>query len=960
MKMEKKRNAEYLNKNAKVLPEQKNAEDYYKNGPKKGQELNKPHRPLILKAARHIQDLPGVVVGYGDPEYKALECCMTDDEARLIMKMKLLKHYTAEELAKLIKWPLDKVVRVAEHMSDIGTLTCDPADPNHPDKDGKPGRTYHFTIFVPGIMESLVDNVKLAEQFPQIPEAFSEYTIKRIIPLAGNLKVGHGVMRVIPIESAIEGLEGVEDYERISHYFPDDNETYSVAPCSCRVSRRIMGEGCGHLEEDMCIQIGTPARGFIMAGKARKITRDEAFAIMKKAEDNGLMHEMPNIDGVGRTHALCNCCGCSCFSLRTGEYFHTATMVRSNYLSSIDPDKCVACGECVEVCPMNALHLGERLKNKKEIKIDTPLHAFDHKWGADKWNPNFRYNRQMILDETGTAPCKVACPAHIAIEGYLELAREGRYQEALDLIKKKNPFPAVCGRVCNKRCELACTRNAIGDKTPVAIDDVKKFVAQLDLDTKNRQLPRVAHPEYHHHKMAIIGAGPAGLTAAFYLAEMGYSVTVFEKEEKLGGMLTLGIPSFRLEKDVVNAEIEVIKDMGVEFKTGVEVGKDVTIEELKKQGYEAFYIAIGAQGGRKLNVPGEEGENILSGIDFLRDVNLGKQKPLSGNVAIMGGGNVAIDVARTALRCGASKVDLYCLETRDIMTASKEEIEEAEEEGIVIHNGYGVKEFVLKDGKLEKAVLKKCLSVFDENHRFNPKYDENDLLELDVSYFLSAIGQSFVYGDLLKGTKATLTKGNRIEADPLTYQSKDPDIFVGGDVYHGTRFAIDAIASAKEGAESMHRHVHPGQSLLIGRFQNPYLAEYELDKDNIDVVGFDNTPRQEPGLIKVDDKMKDNRGVYSEEQVKKEASRCLKCGRTYVDETMCVGCGLCTTRCKFDAIHLKRRFDAVGTPYSQTTTSNLGHILARNLKIVFTGKGKVKSINKDDISKQTEKKETLR
>lgn len=957
--MGKKTNAEYINVNAKVLPEQKHAEDYYKNGPRKGKELNKPHRPWVLKAARHIQDLPGVIVGYADPEYKALECCMTDEEAKLILKMKLLVDYTVEELAKKMKWSVEKTARVAEHMAATGILSTDPADPNHLDANGKPQRTYHFTIFVPGILEALVDNVKLAEQFPQIPEAFAEYTIKRIIPLAGNLKVGHGVMRVIPIESAIDKLNP-DEHERISHYFKDENETYSVAPCSCRVSRRIMGEGCGHLEEDMCIQIGGAARGFIHTGRARKISRQEAFEIMEKAEHNGLMHEIPNIDGVGKTHALCNCCGCSCFSLRTGEYFHTATMIRSNYISEVDPEKCVACGECVEICPMNALHLGERLKNKKEIQIETPLHAYDHKWGADKWNPNFRYNREMILDETGTAPCKVACPAHIAIEGYLELAREGRFEEALELIKKKNPFPAVCGRVCNKRCELACTRNNVGDNTPVAIDDVKKFVAQLDLNKEERHLPKICHPEYHDHKMAIIGSGPAGLSAAYYLAEMGYQVTVFEKENKLGGMLTLGIPSFRLEKDVVEAEIDVIKDMGVEFKMGVEVGKDVTIEELKKQGYEAFYIAIGAQGGRKLGVPNEEGENILSGIDFLRDVNLGKQGKLSGHVAIMGGGNVAIDVARTALRMGASKVDLYCLETRDIMTASLEEIKEAEEEGIVIHNGYGVKEFVLKDGKLEKAILKKCVSVFDEQHRFAPKYDENDLLEIEVSYFLSAIGQSFVYGNLLNGTKVALTKGNRIDADPLTYQTADKDIFAGGDVYHGTRFAIDAIASGREAAESMHRHVHEGQSLLIGRFQNPYLAAYELDRDNIDVTGFDNTPRQEAPSIKIDDNMKDNRGIYNEEQVKKEASRCLKCGRTFVDETMCVGCGLCTTRCKFDAIHLRKRFDGVGTPYKQTTTSNMGHILARNLKIVFTGKGKVKTMNKDDLTKQSEKKETLR
>ena len=958
--MAKSNNPTYANKKVRVT-DQKFAEDYYKDGKRKGQELGKPKRKWILKACNHIQDLPGVVVGYGDPEYKALECVMTDEEAKIILKMKLLKDYTLDDLSKLTKIEKTKLDKITRRMAEIGTLVRDPADTDYPDENGNPQVTYHFTIFVPGIMEALVDNVKLAEQFPQIPEAFAEYTIKRIIPLAGNLRIGGGVMRVIPIESAVKDDPKVEKNDLISTYFPDDIKDYSVAACSCRVSRRIMGEGCGHLEEDMCIQIGGAARHFIETGRGRRISREEAFEIMKKAEDNGLMHEMPNIDGAGHTHALCNCCGCACFSLRTGEYFHTATMVRSNYISQVDPDKCVACGECVEVCPMNALHLGERLKNKNEIEVPTPLHAYDHKWGPDKWNPDYRYNRQMILDQTGTAPCKVACPAHIAIEGYLELAREGRYEEALELIKKKNPLPAVCGRVCNKRCELACTRNTIGDKSPVAIDDVKKFVAELDRDPEKRPMPRIHHPEYHNHKMAVIGAGPAGLSCAYYLAEMGYTVTVFEKENKLGGMLTLGIPSFRLEKDVVEAEIDLIKALGVEFRTGVEVGKDVTIPELKKQGYEAFYVAIGAQGGRKLGVKGEEGENILSGIDFLKAVNLGTAKKLSGHVAIMGGGNVAIDVARTAIRYGASSVDLYCLEQREEMNASKEEIDEAEKDGVVIHNGYGVKEFALENGKLRKALLKKCTSVFDKDHRFNPTYDEDDVLEVECDYFLSAIGQSFVWGDLLSGTKATLSKANRLEADPLTYQTKDPDIFVGGDCYHGARFAIDAIATGKEGAESMHRHVHPGQSLLIGRFQNPYLAEYELDKDNIDVAGFDNTPRQEPGMVEIhDDKMRDDRGIFTEEQVKKECERCLKCGRTFVDETMCVGCGLCTTRCKFDAIHLKRRFDADGTIYAKTAVSSVPHILARNLKIVFTGKGKAKSKAKDELATQSYDKETLR
>jgi NADPH-dependent glutamate synthase beta subunit-like oxidoreductase len=916
-------------------------------------------RKNILKLCRGIQDLPGAIVQYGDPEYNSLACWVSDLECQIASKMKLLKHYTIDEMQKFGNGNAEETRKAIDHASWGGLLCYDPLDPEVPMKDGKRQEGWHVTIFVPGIMEAMVDNIKLVEAHPIIAQSFSEYTIKRIMPLAGNLPVGHGVMRVVPVESAVKDDPELQDYETISHYI-DTAEDISVAPCSCRVSRRLMNEGCGHLEQDMCIQFNKGARNFIHNGHARRITKEEAYAIVKKAEDNGLMHEIPNFDGNGKTHALCNCCGCSCFSLRTGEYFHTATMVRSNYISHVDPDKCVACGECVEVCPMNALRLGERLENKTAIKVSEPLHAYDHKWGPDKWNPDYRFDRQIIMNETGTAPCKVACPAHIAIEGYVELAKEGRYAEALALIKKKNPFPAVCGRVCNKRCEDACTRGTIGDKSPVSIDEIKKFVAQLDLDEDTRVKPRIQHPEYHDHKMAIIGAGPAGLSCAYYLAEMGYTVTVFEKEKKLGGMLTLGIPSFRLEKNVVEAEIDAIKEMGVEFKTGVEVGKDVTIDELKKQGYEAFYVAIGAQGGRKLGVPGEDSKGVLSGVDFLRGVNLGKGEKLHGHVALMGAGNVAIDVARTAIRYGAESVDLYCLESRDIMPAAKDEIAEAEEEGIKINNGWGVKEFhANKEGMLTEVVLKKCVAVFDKDHKFNPQYDEKDVITVPCDYFLAAIGQSFEWGDLLKGTKAVVSRG-RLEADGMTYQTAEPSIFVGGDCYHGARFAIDAIATGKEGAESMHRYVHPGQSMLIGRVQNPYLAKYELDKDNIEVQGWDNTPRQIVERVKVKDKMKDDRKVFSEEQVKAEAGRCLKCGRTFVDETMCVGCGICTTRCKFDAIHLKRRFNVHGVVYPKIAPSSIPHILARNIKITFTGKGKNKLVDKDRIDTTDLSKESLK
>jgi len=928
-------------------PDQKFAESTYRNGPVKSHLApGKKERKLITKLCNRFQNLCTVIPG--DPEYNALECCISDDEAKVALKMKLRKQYTFKMLLELTKLPENKLRSMLDNMTTVGLVMIDPMDPE------KHEPVYWVPIFVPGIMEILVGNKKLVEANPIIAHSFAEYTIKRIIPISGKLPVGKGVMRVIPIESALKDVPH-DTHELISNYI-DTATDICVSPCSCRVSRRLMDEGCGHLEDDMCIQLNEAARSFIHTGRARRIDKEEALAIIKKAEENGLMHEMPNTDGAGRTHAICNCCGCSCFSLRTAEFFHTGATIRSNYVSAVDPEKCVACGECVEVCPVNALKLGEKLKNKEDIKIKLPVDSSNQIWGADKWNPDYRFNREMVMKETGTAPCKVACPAHIAIEGYLELAKEGRYAEALELIKKKNPFPAVCGRVCNKRCEDACTRATID--SAVSIDEVKKFVAQLDMENKSRVIPEKMH-DFSDHKMAVIGAGPAGLSCAYFLAVKGYSVTVFEKEKLLGGMLTLGIPSFRLEKDVINAEIDCLKALGVEFKTGVEVGKDVTIDELRKKGYGAFYVAIGAQGARQLGISGEDAEGVISGIEFLRNVNLKTMEKLSGDVVVIGGGNVAIDVARTAVRYGAKSVTLYCLESRETMPAAKDEVDEALEEKIIIKNGWGPKTIVTKDGKACGIVLKKCLSTIDENKHFNPVYDENVTEEVNADFILSSIGQSFIWGDLLKGSKAVLGKGGRLEADPLTYQTAEKDIFVGGDCYHGARFAIDAIATGQEAAESMHRFAHPGQSLYIGRVQNPYLAEYSLDKDNIEVSGWDNTPRASIEKAKVKDPMKDDRKTLSEEAVKKECARCLQCGRTFVDETICVGCGLCTTKCKFDAIHLEKRWDSTGVDYSKEMLSVAPHVVARGVKIIFSRK-KPKYISKDELGKQSDKKLTIK
>lgn len=838
---------------------------------------------------------------FTDPEYMILEPVVTEEMAEIGLFLEFRSPKTAEEVAVLSGKSLEETKQLLWELALCGA--CFWGENNGVEE-------FWLEIWVPGVMEMMTNNKENVKKYPQIAEAFEAYGRVRGPMSAGNFPVGTGLMRVIPIETAIEGETRRASYEEISKYL-NDNESFSVSDCSCRTTREVMEEGCGHLKEDMCIQMGSAAEYYIRTGRGRRITREEAFEIIKRAEENGLMHQIPNTDGPGFTHAICNCCGCGCLSLRTAGMFYNNDMVRSNYVSKVDEDKCVACGECVQVCPVNALKLGQKLCTTTPISrkkmVDIPSNT---EWGPDRWNPDYRINRENVVD-TGTSPCKTQCPAHISVQGYIKLASQGRYKEALELIKNENPFPAVCGRICPRTCESVCTRGDIDD--PLAIDEIKKFIAEQDLNMEHRFVPKKRHD--YGKKIAIVGAGPSGLSCAYYLAIDGYKVTVFEKQNTLGGMLTIGIPSYRLEKNVINAEIDILRELGVEFKTGIEVGKDVSINDLRSQGYEAFYLAIGAQAGRKIGIEGEDAQGVFTGVDFLRNVNLGNDINLNGNVVVIGGGNVAIDVARTAARVGAHKVDMFCLESMEEMPALDEEIDEARSEDIVINNSWGPKRILNDNGKVVGIEFNKCISVFDENGKFNPKFDEKVTKVVKADYILISIGQAMDWGGLIEGSKIELNPNKTIKVDPFTLQSDEPDIFAGGDAMTGPKFAIDAIAMGKEGAISIHRYVHPGQSLILGRDRKDYRS---FDKDNLILEGYDRIPRQRTSYVdgsKAKQTFKDLRDTFTEEQIKLETERCLSCGATTVDEYICVGCGACTTRCKFDAISLEKKYDASSVPF---------------------------------------------
>ncbi|MGN1016016.1 MAG: FAD-dependent oxidoreductase [Faecousia sp.] len=874
-----------------------------------------------------------------DPEYWGLSLLLTDEMAEIALKMGVRKPKTLADMVKITGMEAGKLEPLLEEMSYRGILEYNWENPTHT-------KQYVLPMFVPGSAEFTNMNAAILAEHPEMGRFFermSRLPLEGVTPMVPPGGAGIG-MHVIPVEKAIEAENESIDLEHISHWLDKYDGKYAASPCSCRRSRMTFDEGCADDPEGWCVAVGDMADYVVETGKGgRYITREEALDIFRQAEENGFVHQITNIDGKNKIFAICNCNVNVCYALRTSQLFNTPNLSRSAYVARVETADCVACGKCVENCPAGAVKLGRKLCTKDGSPIQYPKHPLpsEQKWGPHMWDEDYRDNNRINCYDVGTSPCKTACPAHIAVQGYLKMAAQGRYQEALALIKQDNPLPAICGRICNRRCEDACTRGSI-DRA-IAIDEVKKFIAQQDLNAETRYIPKKVVPTLDGsflEKIAVIGAGPAGLSCAFYLAQKGYSPTVFEKNPQPGGMLRYGIPSFKLEKDIIDAEIDVIKAMGVEIRCGVEVGKDVTIPELRAQGYKAFYIAIGCQGGRKAGVPGEDAEGVMTAVDFLRTVGLDESYPVSGKAVVVGGGNVAVDVARSAVRCGAESVSMFCLEPRDKMPASEEELAEAAEDGVTLDCGWGPKEILTENGKVTGIVFKRCVSVWDENGRFSPSYDENDCKTVPCDRVFLSIGQSIQWGNLLDGSRVELGRGNGAVADKLTYQTAEPDIFVGGDVYTGPKFAIDAIAAGREGAISIHRFVRPHSSLTIGRNRREFVA---LDKENIKVEHYDNASRQVPGVdasLAGKRSFRDARLPFTEEQVKIETARCLGCGASVVDPNKCIGCGVCTTKCEFGAIKLHREHPECSTMVA--SEEKLKYILLNGakqaIKIKFSGK----------------------
>ncbi len=857
---------------------------------------------------RAMQQLGIEKITEADPEYWGL-CNILDDEmVEIALKMPDKRvPITLAEMVKKTGWEKEALDAKMQEMSEIGIIEYNWENETRT-------KQYILPRFVPGAAEFM--NMKKAqiEKYPEVTEFFNNMArlpLEGITPLVPPGGSGVG-MHVIPVEKAIAHESQSVSVEHLSEWLKK-YDYFSIGVCSCRTVESFNGRGSGDMPNHWCIAVGDCARYCDETGKEglSNVSYEKVMEVLQRAEEEGYVHQITNIDGEGKIFAICNCAIGVCYALRTSQLFNTPNLSASAYRAHVETEKCVACGKCVEVCPVGAAKLGQKLCTKNGA-IEYPKFPLpdEMRWGKHMWNENYKDDNQVNCYDTGTAPCKTACPAHIAVQGYIRMASEGRYRDALALIKQDNPFPAVCGSICNRRCEDACTRGTVDQ--PVAIDEIKKFIAEKEINEKDRYIPprrtkKLSLDDYEEN-IAVIGAGPAGMSCAYYLANMGYPVTVFDKNKVPGGMLTMGIPSFRLDRKVINAEIDVLKKMGVKFKCGVEVGKDVTIEQLREQGFKGFFVAIGAQKSAKLGIAGEDLPGVWGGIDFLREVNLGNEVKLGKRVAVIGGGNVAMDVVRTAVRVGAEQAYVVYRRSEEEMPADKEEVAEAIAEGVKFcYLNAPVEITAGKNGKVGGLVVELMeLGEPDEKGRRKP-VGTGKFETLKVDAVIGAVGQTIDWGELDTGA---MVKGNKdaAEADGFTLQTAQPDIFVGGDCFTGPKFAIDAIAAGREGAISLHRYVHPGQSLTLARNRRDFI---ELNKNDIvlGVESFDKPGRQQvahdPKKAKT---MKNDRVTFTEEQVKAEASRCLGCGATIVDTNRCIGCGLCTTRCEFDAIHLSRDF----------------------------------------------------
>ncbi len=476
-----------------------------------------------------------------------------------------------------------------------------------------------------------------------------------------------------------------------------------------------------------------------------------------------------------------------------------------------------------------------------------------------------------------TAPCVDACPIHLDIPKYVEHIKDAKFAEALHVIRERLPLPGTVGRICPRPCEKYCRRANLDE--PISIKALKRFVADHELSEAKEPQYQIT-PSEKTGNVAVVGAGPAGISCAYHLALKGHQVTIFEKLPVAGGMMAVGIPKYSLPSDILANEIQAIQKMGVTIKTGVAFGEDITLDGLKADGFDAVFLSVGLHGSRRLGVAGEDAQGVIPGIDFLRDVALGKAVRLGAKIVVVGGGNVAVDVARTIKRMGAGEVTMVCLETREEMPAWEHEINDMLEEGIPIINCFGPNRFLEKDGNVTGIEFKRCTCVFDEQCHFNPQYDENDLQTLAADTVILAIGQC-AEPDFSRAQDIPLLTGGGLQADAVTFQTPLKWVFAGGDAVYGPQSVVEAAASGKKAAVGIDRFIShlPVEPDEDDNFDQFFKSVKIYDPDE-EIRKVESKKRLRPATLPPAERQSTFEEIeqsYSAPMAVAEAERCLRC-----------------------------------------------------------------------------------